>query len=422
MIIDPFGVAASPSQAARFNPLSLFRGSPELIVDESRRLANALVVRPKDEREPFFNSGAQVVIQTVLAFLMSEAEPKEGTFNRLRDIVSNPNLMRELLEYMDRSDACDGLFRRMAGTVRWYQGETEASIYAVANTHLEFLDSTPIAVSLSETTFDLRRLLDGKMTIYLCLPVDRIQELRGLQRVMVTSLINYIFQAGESRQRRVRFYLDESVSLGEIDALYNAMVYGRSFGMRLMFFFQSMAQVSQCFQESRAADFQATVASVFTGINDYRTAQEVSQWIGQTTVQSHSFQSGDNWGQSWSHGVQERSTGGNSGGSSSVTYSQVGRALIQPEEVLQLPKSMAIALLPGIPPILFEKMPYYKKHVIQRNPWFRAVGSLVRLCLYPVAGAFMALLFRGMALNSLPLALHEADQWLAVLIQAWLKS
>ncbi len=409
VVIDPFGIAVQDQHRSRFNPFSLYRGDPKTLVDECRRLANALVVRQKEEREPFFNSGAQVVIQTIIAFLLSEAKPEDATLNRLRDIATNPKVMRELLEHLEQSEACNGILRRLAGNVRWYQGQTEASIYAVANTHLEFLDSQPISEALSETTFDPEKLINGKMTIYLCLPVDRIQELKGLQRIMLTSLINLIFRAGESRDRRVRFYLDEAVSLGEIEALYSALVYGRSYGIRLMFFFQSTSQVPQCFPDSKAADFQATVASVFCGVNDYRTAQEVSQWIGQTTVESQSCQTSDNWGHSWNQGSHDHSQGGNYGGGTSTTYTQVGRALIQPEEVLQLPSSMAVALLPGMRPVLLEKTPYYQGSASTPPRSWRLVRALGRTAAAILAWILFMLMLRSLALGNFDLAVKEAE-------------
>lgn len=410
VFIDPFGMVLPRGQADSFNPFTIYRDDSDTLMDDSRRLANALIVRSKEEKDPFFNSAAQVVIQTIIGFLISEAKPQDATMNRLRDIAANPKIMRELLDYLEKSDACDGMLRRLAGNVRWFQGQTEASIYSVANTHLEFLDSKPLADALSRTTFDPQKLVDGKMTIYLCLPVDRLKELRGLQRLVFTSLINLVFRAGESRYRRVRFYLDEAVSLGEVEALYSAMVFGRSYGLRLMFFFQSTSQVQQCFPESKAADFQATVASVFTGINDLRTATEVSQWIGQTTVESQSYQTSDNWGTSWNHGNHDSSQGGNYGGGTSTTYAQVGRALIQPEEVLQLPSSMGIALLPGVRPVLFEKTPYYRGAVAAPPSMiWRLIRSTARTCFALIGGPFVALALRAFYIGDADRAVNECE-------------
>jgi type IV secretory pathway TraG/TraD family ATPase VirD4 len=180
----------------------------------------------------------------------------------------------------------------------------------------------------------------------------------GLQRVFLTSLINMIFQAGESRERRIRFYLDEAATLGEIEALYSAVVYGRSFGLRLFFLFQSASQVELCFPKSKADDFRATVASLFCGTNDFRTAQEVSQWIGQTAAHTYSFQTSSNSGTSTNSG-RETSHGTSQGYSTSETLNETARALVRPEEVLQLSTDEAIVLLPHLGVFKVLKMPYY---------------------------------------------------------------
>jgi type IV secretory pathway TraG/TraD family ATPase VirD4 len=167
-----------------------------------------------------------------------------------------------------------------------------------------------------------------------------------------------VFQAGESRSRRIRFYLDEAATLGEIEALYSAVVYGRSFGLRLFFLFQSTSQVELCFPKSKADDFRATVASLFCGTNDLRTAQEISQWIGQTSAASYSTQTSRNWGTSTNSG-RDASHGTSQGYSTSETVNETARSLIQAEEVLQLSTAEAIVLLPHLRPFRVLKMPYY---------------------------------------------------------------
>ncbi len=359
-VLDPFGLARGQFPAASFNPLALYRDRPETVVDNARRLANALVVRAEADHEPFWNNAAQVVIQSGLAFLMMCVRPEDVTLWRLRQILTSAQLTEQMLAHMETSSACYGLLQRLAGQIRRYQGNTGNSIFAVALTHLEFLDSVPVAKTLHETTFDLADLLRGRLSIYCLLPVDRLRELAGLQRVILTSVINYVFEAGESRTRQVRLYLDEAATLGESEALYNAICFGRSFGLRSLALFQTVSQVQRCFPQSKAADFRGTVASIFAGANDLQTAEEVSKHIGTTTVISTSRQSSFNWGGSHTAGGREQSQGSNWGASRSITRSETGRSLITPDEVLQLPRWAAIALLPGVPPILLEKQPYFR--------------------------------------------------------------
>jgi type IV secretion system protein VirD4 len=382
VVIDPFRIVGEHEfTEGRINPLCLYENKPDLIADDARRLANSLIVRTLEERDPFWPKSAQSVTQSVIAFQMSELRPEEANLNRLRDILTDGEMLEEVLQHMSATDACHGLLRRMAGHIRQLKGQTAASVFSVANSHLEFLDSVAIGRILTDTSFDVRRILSNEVTIYLCLPVDRIVEVRGLLRILVTSLINYVFQAGESKTRRVRLLLDEAASLGEIDSLYNAIMFGRGFGLRATLMFQSASQVAQCFPESKAADYKGTVASVFCGVNDFEGAEEVSKWIGQTTVSSYSSQSSTNWGTSTSQGTQELQRGSNQGGGDSYSHSQIGRSLIQPEEILQLPSHLGIALLPNVRPIMFEKVPYFAKSTSRKQSLPRigpfAMGALI---------------------------------------------
>ncbi len=362
VIIDPFGVTQGCGFApSKLNPLDLFRDDEDRIVDEARRIASSLIELTGMETDKFWTQSSNVVLTATLAFLIAHANPEEANLNRMRDIIASPRLMDEMLQFMERSDKCGGLLRRLAGQISQLQGQTKASVYSVANSHVSFLDSMPIADSISESTFDPYELINGKQTVYVCLPVDRVTELAGLQRVLVSTFINLIFAAGEDRHRRIRLLLDESATLGPMDALYNALNYGRSFGLRMMFLFQSTSQIERCFPQSQRDDFQATVASIFCGVNDHRTAKEVSEFIGQTTVYGRSDQEGKNWGKSFAEGAPDQNRTQNSGGIFSTTYNEVGRSLIQPEEVLQLPSNTAIALLPNVRPILTEKVPYFEK-------------------------------------------------------------
>ncbi|MCA9065711.1 MAG: type IV secretory system conjugative DNA transfer family protein, partial [Planctomycetaceae bacterium] len=288
IILDPFGVSSGCGfKPAHFNPLDLWRGRPDRIADEARRMASAFVVETGAETDAFWVKISRTIITSVLTFLMAESVP--GTsFNQMRDIISSPKLMDEMIEFMLSRDSCHGLLKRMAGQLQQCKGQTKSSAQTVCNSHIDFLDSLAIATMLADSTFDARRLITGRMTIYLCLPPDRVTEMAGLQRVLMSSLINLVFEAGENRNRRIRFLMDEAATLRQLDATYAALMYGRSYGLRMIFLFQGASQADLVFPGPRRDDFFSTVAAIYCATNDNRTAKEVSEGIGQATVHSRS--------------------------------------------------------------------------------------------------------------------------------------
>lgn len=359
-IIDPFNVTGLESH--QLNPLDWVRGNESMIVDEARRMANAIVVRGENETEPFFNDAATALITGTLGFLMSEhVKAEEANLNRLRDLISNPEFFNQMLKIMEQSDACGGLLRRLVGEIGQHEGKTRASIFGVANSHLSFLDSLAIVACLDKSTFDPNELVCQTATVFLCLPVDRIKEMASFQRVILSTIINLVFAAGEDSKRRVRLLLDEAATLGPMDSLYNSVQFGRSFGLRLTFLFQSISQTERCFPGSQSQDFKATVAGIHCGCGDLESAKEVSEWMGEFTTCTRSASQGASWGGSLSQGTTDQTHGQNWGGNDSSSFNESARSLLKPEEILQMSKHLAIALIPNVPPILLEKVPYFAK-------------------------------------------------------------
>lgn len=360
ILIDPFDISKSGYEPQSFNPLDCFRNDESRVIDEARRMASSLIVTTGKESERFWTDASSAVVTAMLAFLMTEA--KEGaSLNHLRDITSNPQMVEQILETMLQSDKAHGLLRRLAGEIGGFEGKTKSSVYSVTNSNLSFLDSVAVGNSLCETTFDPNSLINGKATIYLVLPIDRLAEMASLQRVILSTLINLVFAAGEDPDRRVHFLLDEAATLGPMDSLYNCVQFGRSFGLRSTFLFQSSSQVDRCFPESKRSDFMSTVSKVYAGSDDLDTAKSVSEMMGNSTILSVTEQAGLNNGQTGSTGIHDQTTSKNWGASNSTSYAEQSRSLMTPAEVLTLPRHFAIALLPGMSPVLIEKMPYFRK-------------------------------------------------------------
>lgn len=105
----------------------------------------------------------------------------------------------------------------------------------------------------------------------------------------------------------------------------------------------------------------STVSKVFAGSDDLDTAKSVSEMMGNSTILSVTEQSGLNNGQTGSTGIHDQTSSRNWGTNNSTSYAEQSRSLMTPAEVLTLPRHLAIAILPGMSPVLIEKMPYYRK-------------------------------------------------------------
>lgn len=370
--VAPFGLPRGYDfPISRFNPFQLIDPESRFFHDDAGSIANSLVVHSPNNNQPFFDQAAEAVIHALASGLIIEASAEECTLGELRNIISQPHKLERMEDIM-MSSASDHrrLLNQLGGQILGLQGKTRSDVIATANTHLRWLDSTAITKSLAATDFNPGQLLDRNdgMTIYFHIPVNRLHTYRGYTRVIVSSLVNYLFQAGESRDRRIRFYLDESYGLGrKLDALYAAMVFGRSFGINLNFYFQAISQIEELFEGPKAKDFLTNVHPVFTNIRDIETAKSVSAWIGRQTVHVQSWQRGFNMGRSRSFQERSgRSVSESYGLSENYSHQQQAREVLQPEEILQLPKDTTIITLPHLPPILAEPVYYFKDRRLRK--------------------------------------------------------
>jgi type IV secretion system protein VirD4 len=167
----------------------------------------------------------------------------------------------------------------------------------------------------------------------------------------------------------VTFVLDEAASLGRMDALDDAVDKYRGYGVRLQFYYQSVSQLRKCFPDGQEQTLLSNVSQVFFGLNDLVTAEYVSNRLGEQTIVVSSGGTGSGTSRQMS-GNNQSSTGSSTNENSN--WSQMGRKLLKPDEVLGLSERIAITFTPGVPPIWTTLVRYYEESLVDRQSGFFA--------------------------------------------------
>jgi type IV secretion system protein VirD4 len=161
---------------------------------------------------------------------------------------------------------------------------------------------------------------------------------------------------GNEQDGEVLFLLDEASALGSLPALEEALVRGRSAGVRLLLAYQSDSQVRAAFKDKPTLLYDNCSTQVYLGAaSSYESAERLSKSIGDWTQTVESY--GQNESYSWSGGASEH--GGQASRGSTLNYSETGRALLRPEEILTLDNDCVIVLQRGMSPILAERVKWY---------------------------------------------------------------
>jgi len=220
-------------------------------------------------------------------------------------------------------------------------------------------------------------------------------------------------KGGLQEKKLVHFVLDEAASLGHMDAIDDAVDKYRGYGVRLLFLYQSVGQLTKCFPEGQEQTLLSNVSQVFFGVNDKDTAQYVSDRLGEETriVASGGTSRGR---------THQGSASGPPSESRSMQWSenwgQQVRRLLKPEEVANLPSRTAITFTPGIPPLMTTLIRYYEENVSGRGP-----GFLKRVAILGWSAFFLTIGFGtvgwlcenvpGHGTMQLPTAVREFRDW-----------
>ena len=127
---------------------------------------------------------------------------------------------------------------------------------------------------------------------------------------------------------RVLFLLDEVARLGYMQVLEQARDAGRKYGITLLLLYQSLGQLAEQWgREGKQAWYDSTSWRLFAAVQDPDTARELSSMCGEHGVVATAL--GEN------AGTQGRMTGTSISSGRSENRSEIKRALIKPDELLQ---------------------------------------------------------------------------------------
>lgn len=194
VMLDPFRVVTQRPDC--FNPLDWIDADAPTALDECRDLAEALVVRTGQEKEPHWLDSAEVWIGSMTALVVALGEAGDRSLQTVRALLSDADKMQRALAAMSASDAWDGMLARLGHQLGHFKDKELGSTLTTTNRFMRFLDTPVIAESTRSSSFDPAELNGGRMTVYLTLPPDHMRAQSALLRMWVGSLLRAVVKGG----------------------------------------------------------------------------------------------------------------------------------------------------------------------------------------------------------------------------------
>jgi type IV secretion system protein VirD4 len=363
-----------------FNPLDAIAKDSPTLIDSARAMAEALVVRQGSEPDPHWNDKAVQVTCALLVLILMRFEGDERSLNSVQEIASDPKMLANAagnLREMGGIPARLGsqlmaLFDKEKAGVLSKEG---SGVISSVNRHLSFLDSDLVARSCVRSNWDPLDLLRPGTTLFLQIPPDQLEAQKGLLRCWISTLVRMIGAAGDERAGEVLFLIDEASALGSLSALEEALVRGRSAGVRMLLAYQSDSQVQTAFKDKPTLLYDNCSIQIYLGAaSSIETAERISKSLGEWTQVVESY--GENASRSWNVGGGGSAQGQQVSQGSNLNLSVNGRALLRADECLRLSNDYLIAFVRGMHPILARRIKWYQDSAFRPAAAIRGSGAL----------------------------------------------
>ena len=353
-LFDPL---APDGRTARYNPLAhIDRDDPVAVMDELQNLA-VMLFPPPLRADPFWSEAARTGFIGVGAFVASGEKPFSlgVIYGELTDGDPRTRLPKAA---QARKAAGKPLSAACARALADFCSTSDATFSGIKQTltsRLNLFLNPRVCAATESSDFDLAELRDRRISIYLGVSPDNLARVAPLYGLLFQQLIERNARerpTGDHHQIKVLVVLDEFARLGHVEAVARGFSYIAGYGLRLLPVLQSPAQLRGEYGADLAQDIISNCAvEIAFGLKELHVAQELSERLGYYTYAGRSRSRPS---------LLSR-------GHRSLTESDQRRALMLPQELMQMPSDRLVILRAGLAPVLGRKITYWKERAFRNR-------------------------------------------------------
>ena len=347
LLFDPL---AKDGRTARYNPLAhIERSDPPAVLDELQRMA-AMLFTGSDHADPFWSEAARIGFIGVGAFV-AETPGRPFTLGEIyRQLTQGDPRLRfpALIEARSRqgrplSPGCISALTDFCASSE----NTFASVRQSITSRMGLWLNPAVDAATSASDFDLRTVRQGGLSLYLGASPDNLLRVAPLYALLFQQLVDLNSRTLPGpTDRPVLVLLDEFARLGRAPVLAHAFAWVAGYGLRLLPVIQSPSQLRGLYGADLAEEILTNCGiEVVFAPKELKVAQDLSERLGYYTYRARS--------RSRPSGLAQ--------GRRSQTESDQRRALMLPQELMQLPGDALLVLKAGLPPVRARKILYYRE-------------------------------------------------------------
>lgn len=336
----------------RYNPFQFVSADLGLRIDDLQKIAHLLL--PKHD---FWENEARTLLVGLALHLLDRPEAPV-TFGDILCTIRESNFFEFVQDLLTRRRQEMNPVASMALNAFIQKAEKERSgVLSTLSSALELWANPLIDAATSSSDFDLRRFKKERTTLYVGVSPNNLHRLRPLLQILYQQATDILTEKEpdlKDEPHGVLFLMDEFASLGRMTQFEQASAYFRGYRVRFMMIIQDLPQLERHYERTGLYSFLGmSKVKVTFASGDYQTAEVISKYLGTRAAQTESFSFSERLGLAWLNGSRSRST------------SETSRALLLPQEILQLPPDKEIVMIEGMAPIRATKIRYFDEPLLK---------------------------------------------------------
>ena len=337
------------NKSMHYNPFSYIHSEKDIL-----KLVTTLIANTKGEGkggDDFWVKAETLLYCALIGYLWYEAPEEEQNFTTLVTFLNSMEVREDDESF---KNAVDMLFDELAAkspdhfAVRQYEkyklaaGKTAKSVLISCAARLAPFDIAEIREITMYDELELDTIGDEKTVLFLIMS-DTDATFNFLISMIYTQLFNLLCEKaddvyGGKLPVHVRCLIDEAANIGQIPNLEKLMATIRSREISACLVLQAQSQLKALYKESADTIIGNCDSRVFLGGSEPTTLKELSEALGQETIDT--FNTGESRGREISH---------------SLNYQKLGKKLASVDELSVLDGSKCILQLRGVRPFMSNK-------------------------------------------------------------------
>lgn len=270
-----------PDDSHKYNPLTFVRRDPDYIWEDSRLLAEMMIV-PGLNSEPFWENEARTLLTAAIAHVCFNNPADQGPMHALLDILYGGPAWDSMLRGLELTVDVR-VMAQHATALRSMNEKTLSSVLQVARSSLGAWAGERIARATSKSDWSPDDLRSGSNpTVYIYIRPNEVDAYLSLLRVFIGQHIRKLTsgKVPPPGSPPILFMLDELPRLRNMPPVDEALNIGRKYGLRLWMFAQSVGQLQKAYDNADGMLSSCAVRIYMNPSGADGLAEKISEELG----------------------------------------------------------------------------------------------------------------------------------------------